>query len=347
MTKPRTKISRRKLKSGKTSYVLRWVCPSELKWKARTVGHDYKRAQGELAKLEQEIADGSYKPEIGTDWEVFVREVAGYRTGSHAAGVRSTLREFGDRFSVSTPRQVTPKMVRAYVLSLEARGCKAATTNAYLRNLRLAFRQAVDDNYMRECPVKRVHFRPVLVKDDGERRILSPEEEPKLLDATERLYGFPMRTFTEFALETWARLGEATKLAWDDVCFDDPGVLFRSTKSHENRLVPIEDQSLMGKLRRLQAMTLQAGGPFRCFADRSNLRKKWKRIVADAGIEPITVHDLRRTGISRALLDGMPLAAVKKLAGHRSITTTERYYLGVGKQALRDAVKRRKAASAG
>ena len=94
---------------------------------------------------------------------------------------------------------------------------------------------------------------------------------------------------------------------------------------------------LRGTLRRLQAQTLQAGGPFVAFSDRSNLHKKWLAIVAKAEIDPATVHDLRRTGITRALLGNMPPAAVQKLAGHRNINTTMMYYVEVDRADLRAA----------
>lgn len=137
----------------------------------------------------------------------------------------------------------------------------------------------------------------------------------------------------------YSRISEVTGLTWDDIHFDEPGAHFRSTKSHEDRYIPIDPKSeLLDTLRRLQVQTLQDGGPFARFADKSNLHKKWARIVAEAGIEHITVHDLRRTGITRALLDNMPVVVVKDLAGHQEIETTMRYYKGIKKRNLRDAV---------
>ncbi len=90
---------------------------------------------------------------------------------------------------------------------------------------------------------------------------------------------------------------------------------------------------------------LQDGGPSARFADKSNLHKMWARIVAEAGIEHITVRDLRRTGITRTLLDNMPVVVVNARPGHQEIETTMRYYKGIKKRNLRDVVaNRRKAA---
>ena len=76
-----------------------------------------------------------------------------------------------------------------------------------------------------------------------------------------------------------------------------------------------------------------------------NVHKKWRRIVKAAEIPAITLHDLRRTGITRALLANMPPVVVQKLAGHRDIKTTLRYYTEVSKADLRQAVKRMRNAS--
>ena len=82
-------------------------------------------------------------------------------------------------------------------------------------------------------------------------------------------------------------------------------------------------------------------GPFAPFRDKSNTHKKWKRVVVAAAIPSVTFHDLRRTGITRALLDGMPPVVVKELAGHRSLSTTMQYYVEVTKRDIRDAVRNR------
>lgn len=165
------------------------------------------------------------------------------------------------------------------------------------------------------------------------------------LPSAEKLYGFGMRTFLRFTLETWGRLSEVTGLLWEDVQFDNRAVVFRETKSHEDRFVPIAESSdLLDDLRRLQVQTLQAGGPFTIYADKSNTAKKRDAILKDAQIPAITIHDLRRTGITRALLANVPPVTVQRIAGHRDIKTTMQYYAQVNTQDLRDGVERVRAA---
>ena len=68
---------------------------------------------------------------------------------------------------------------------------------------------------------------------------------------------------------------------------------------------------------------------------------KGSNSLRDAEIEHITIHDLRRKGITRALLDNMPITIVKDLAGHQKIETTMRYHKGIKKRDLREAVSNR------
>lgn len=178
-------------------------------------------------------------------------------------------------------------------------------------------------------------------------RILTADEETNLLSSAEKLYGFKMVTFVRFFLATWARVSEATDLRWVDVDFDNSCVTFRDTKSKEDRVVPIAAKSgLLRDLRRLKVQTLQDGGPF--VSGNSRLCEKWARMLKDAGIPYISRHDLRRTGITRALLNNMPPVTVQEMAGHANIATTMEYYCQVSQRDLRDAVdKYYREASAG
>ena len=115
--------------------------------------------------------------------------------------------------------------------------------------------------------------------------------------------------------------------------------------THEDRFIPIDPSTeLLDELRKLKIQTMQDGGPFVEYRDKSNTNKKWHAIVKQAEIPPITVHDLRRTGITRALLAGMPSVLVQRMAGHKNIKTTMEYYTEVTKQDLRDGVARLTAA---
>jgi len=76
-----------------------------------------------------------------------------------------------------------------------------------------------------------------------------------------------------------------------------------------------------GRCRGALAVTNQAGGPM----DESNFRRAWMRACRLADIGHARPHDLRHTYASWLLQDGISLAEVGRLLGHKSPLTTQRY----------------------
>lgn len=57
----------------------------------------------------------------------------------------------------------------------------------------------------------------------------------------------------------------------------------------------------------------------------SGYRKMWLKLLKDAEIEDLRIHDLRHTFASYSLSNGQSLGVVGQLLGHRSTQTTSRY----------------------
>ena len=182
-------------------------------------------------------------------------------------------------------------------------------------------------------------------EDEKAIRIVTPDEEAALLDAAEALYGPRMRAFIYVALNSGGRRGELVSLQWTDIDLEDGSVLFRQTKGRRDRRVPVNPE-VVAALRRLQALTLQEGGPFVGMND--NLGRRWARVIRQAGVSGVSIHDLRRTYITRLIRAGVPLPTVQRLAGHADIKTTLAHYNWVSDADLREGVaKLRKAGAAG
>lgn len=339
-------IRKRKGKK-KTSYHLRWIDHAG-KWRNKKIGTDFRLAEREAVLLEHELCRGTHVDLKRIDWPTFVEEVTALMDGTHHDEAKRVLEQFGTVMQVKSPRTVRHATIKGYVEHLrkgdevsgekKRRSNSPATIAKKLRYLRLAFNTGIRLECVAKNPLDGWNWQKI---KKGTLRILTHDEEARLLASAEKLYGFSMRTFLRFTLETWGRLSEVTGLLWQDVQFEDRAVVFRDTKSVEDRFVPIAESSdLLDDLRRLQLQTLQAGGPFTIYADKSNTAKKRDAILKDAKIPPITVHDLRRTGITRALLANVPLVTVQRLAGHRDIKTTMRYYAQVNTQDLRDGIER-------
>ncbi len=340
MTTPCVSITRRKLANGKTAYRLRWIDPITHTNKSKTIGSDKKRADREAALLRKELEEGTYKSLERIPWDTFVDDhlskIEGKADRSHAA---TTLKEFGRRCRPLTPKHVTYGMIESFVGHLKDKGNGVATRNKKLRYLRVAFKKAIKRGFMVVNPLDGWTWER---ENRKEIRVLKVNEETALLTACEELHGEQLIAFVRFALQTWGRFAEITGLQWKDVDFDERCVYFRSTKSHEDRYIPIHATSeLWPTLRRLQAKTLKQGGPFAAYKDNSNFHARiWHQVIELAEIDPIGIHDLRRTGITRAHSAGVPLETVRRLAGHKNLETTAKYYIAVTRQDLRDAVEK-------
>jgi hypothetical protein len=51
----------------------------------------------------------------------------------------------------------------------------------------------------------------------------------------------------------------------------------------------------------------------------------WDEVVTALGYEHLRRHDLRHTGLSWMAEAGVPVHVLRKIAGHGSLTTTQRY----------------------
>ena len=337
-------IAKRKT-TGKTTYRLRWIDPAAGKWRSRAVGTDRRVAQQEAARLEDELHLGTYRDITRITWADFVKDHVGKIQGNRdAIEAQHTLSEFGELLHPVGPKGVTYPMIEAYVAFLKEdrtledgttkKGNKPATVNKKLRYIRAALNRAIKRGFMARSPMDTELFQAV---EHKRPRIATQAEETALLDAADTLYGFRVRTFVYAALNTGGRRGELLSLPWERIELDggERHVHFAKTKSHRDRVVPI-NPDLAGMLHRLMAQTLEVGGPF--IGIMVNVNQMWTRIVKTAGVPKISMHDLRRTFVTRLVRAGVPMPTVQKLAGHAAIQTTLPYYNWVGTEDLQAGI---------
>lgn len=60
----------------------------------------------------------------------------------------------------------------------------------------------------------------------------------------------------------------------------------------------------------------------------NNFRRNWGVICKRAGIDNVTFHDLRATCVTEWFEQGLMPHEIQRLAGHSSIETTMKYYVG-------------------
>jgi integrase len=246
-----------------------------------------------------------------------------------------------------------PRMVGNYA---EERCLTPASINRTIELLRHMLNWAVGREYLEKTPFRRGTETLIkrLREDNQRRRRLSTDEELRLLDAAPP----HLRSMIITALDTGTRRGEMLALRFADVDFERGLIVLRgeTTKSKKTRLVPISTQRLRAVLEwlRIDAEGEQKSDETLVFSNEigeplPHFHDVWLRTVLRAhGIKPrwaarlqhkglsreskdafrkinLRWHDMRHEYASRLVERGVPLAQVRDLLGHASITTTERY----------------------
>lgn len=189
------------------------------------------------------------------------------------------------------------------------------TVNSYLVTLRTLLNYAKRKGVCEKVPDISEYIDSALeVKRD---RVLTPEEFERLLAACHikngggraRVHLIPYLLWLH---ETACRTGELAKVEAKDIDLDRGLVRIWSGKS--KRAVQREC-GITPRLRKLIVENPSTGGLL--FPQR-----EWKKAFATAckiaRIEGLTMHDLRRSGITNMLEKGIPLHLVAKMVGHSS-----------------------------
>jgi integrase len=170
-------------------------------------------------------------------------------------------------------------------------------------------------------------------------RMLSTEELSRLLPIlmkAEGAYEQPARV-VRMLLALALRSGECFKLRWDQVDLENRRLYIESSssKNKRNDAIPLNDAAI-------QVLSECSKGtwPFANPATGkpyTTIKKAFKTLMSRAGIEGVTVHDLRRTAGSMVLNAGGTLLEVQRLLRHSSPVVTEKHYARLTTQTLQKA----------
>lgn len=161
-------------------------------------------------------------------------------------------------------------------------------------------------------------------------RILSELEYRALRDAARgdaRIFAI-----IELFLQTGIRIGELARITTDDAKLDDPNssLFIKPGEGSVERIIPLNKPAIEAVKRYL---TLRPQTPNKAlFVTKTgkpllirNIRTAIDRYFRLAGIKEAKVNDLRHTWIAHHLSAGTSLLLISKLAGHKRVSTTERY----------------------
>lgn len=310
-------------------------------------------------KTFKELADEYKKNHLHAAVFVDGRKVSGVRSlGPSLTNLKPLLEHFGRRLLRSltygqvahykAERLATPVATRKKLESgyPEPRPRTVAAVQRELQLLRAMLNYAVRERWLRENPFNAGQG---LISGADERqreRILTKEEEARLLEACgprTRVYqrrgkevihhddGEPrrhLRALIVCALDTGLRFGEMRRMIWSQVDFSLGLIYIESThtKTLKPRTVGMSKR-LQVELRGWRKLTTTGNGPGDLvFGIHSSVKTSWAKVRELAGLPDVRLHDLRHTYATRIERSKrISTAQLGRLLGHTNPRTTYRY----------------------
>ncbi len=201
------------------------------------------------------------------------------------------------------------------------------TVVRYLSSLSHVFTKAVKEwEWMMENPVFKIE-KPKQAQ--GRKRVLTDEEQKRLLQACQESGSKDLFLIVALALGTGMRKGEIMGLRWRNIQLGDSSgtIMLERTKNGRSRSVLITGL-LLGLL---QQRRNQQGADSLVFSSPNypnqpiDIRSAWERALQKAGIEGFVFHGLRHQAASQAAtIENSPLV-IGELLGHQTLQMTRHY----------------------
>lgn len=296
------------------------------------------------------------------------RKIAGVRSYETVQNQLTILKKFFGRRLI---RHITTESLFDYKLwrlkqgsqhptakkSNEKKPIKLATVNRELTTMGKMMRFAYGKGWI----LKDIFFNAKIIDKSNEverTRLLTLNEEARLLDAcqgersvtyirkwkgkeqeitaTIQVDNPHLKAVILLALDSGMRRGEILKLRWQDIDSenDQVRILGTHTKTERERIAPLS-QRTKNELERIREFS--SGERVFPFSDFKRSFATAKRI---AGIDDLHFHDLRRTAITRWILQGNSLALAGKLAGHTQLQTTMKHYTSADSEMVKEIANR-------
>jgi integrase len=207
--------------------------------------------------------------------------------------------------------------VDAFVEHLRSSGRTPATANRHLSALSKMLSYAKQRGWMdKSLVISREEE-----KNNRLRWLTADEEELLLLETNSMPNKKTYADLWAFLIDTGARVGEALKLNWKDVDFDNRKVTFRDTKNGDDRTIPMTKRVF-----EILFNSTKTDPPFNLAQPSVNY--VWQQVKTRMGLlsdSEFVPHALRHTCASRLVQRNVPLFTVMKFLGHKSFQITQRY----------------------
>ena len=252
-------------------------------------------------------------------------------------GRRSALERWFVRLDNEHVDAITKQRVQECVRQMGREKLKPSTIKTEVQVL-----SAVFETLAREFSISLPHGNPchglrLPRLHQNPRRYLSPEDVRRFLDSCPDRFRGAMTLLADCGL----RPAELLRLDWSQVALD-PGptgsVRLANTKTHQTRTIPLTPRA-REILLQARASVPGAAPKERVFVlPEKALRAAFHEARATAGLPDLEPYDLRHAYACNLLQEGVAIAVVRDLLGHRNLATTDIYLRSLPGGAAEDAV---------
>jgi len=239
------------------------------------------------------------------------------------------LIEFLEQLQKAQVHEITAEDLRSFLAKLQNKGYTPKSISRKLNSTKTFYRFLKVQEIITDDPATLVDHPKFETKPP---RILSPIEYRALRDAARE--DTRIAAIIEILLQTGIRIGELANLRTDDVFLGEntkEGTLFiRPYENRGERTVPLNKaaETALKKYLEVRPKTTnkalfitKTGRPLLV----RNIRTAIDRYYKKGGIANAKVNDLRHTWVAHHLSSGASLVLISKVAGHKRLSTTERY----------------------
>lgn len=233
-------------------------------------------------------------------------------------------------------RAKAAKVAKADVVKLHGDVAKKrgkTTANRVLSLVKKLYNHAIEQERLQANPAATVKK----FREESRERFIQGDELPKFFAALNAFDNQDAADFWRICLFTGARQANVLAMKWGEIDFTDKVWTIPKTKSQKSQRVPLVDaaiQVLEGRRNRSEFV----------FASHSKTGhitrpgKAWERLLKEAGIENLTMHDLRRSLGSYQAAAGVSELIIGKTLGHAAGSRATSVYARLNLDPVRDAV---------
>jgi integrase len=214
---------------------------------------------------------------------------------------------------------------------------KPATVKRQLSTFKAIINDALNSGLIENSPLTNL---ATINGIQPRQRYLSGEEVVILLVKAEEVQDW-LSDFILWQLHSGMRKGETQALLWSDIHDLGDGRLIAqilTSKSGTSRSVPCTE-TMKAVLEKQKGRKVANDDRIFPVSDMT-LRRRWEAARKQAGLEDVTVHDLRRTHSTRAVVAGVDLRTLMRRMGHSNLNMIERVYAAYDGTAAEDAARK-------